>query len=221
MIVYEHTFPVSAIIMSLAAALLLGTFTAWKFMPRNWGNAGVLTLYVLSLLGIGWSLLLPGFKNSVSQLLKPRFIIALDTSRSMTLSPTPDVPSRWSTAQEALKRPWLQALSAECQVEIYPFASEVGENLPLSKVAALKPEGAGTALRDTLKQIADRNAGLNVAGLLLLSDGVDTREALDDWAAAERPFPIHTMRLEPPGGWQQEPDLRIDAVTTSRRVTVG
>lgn len=221
MIVYEHTFPVSAIVMSLAAALLLGAFTAWKFMPRNWGNAGVFAFYFLSLLGIGWCLLLPGFKNSVSQLLKPRFIIALDTSRSMTLSPTPDVPSRWSTAQEALKRPWLQAVSAECQVEIYPFSSEVGENLPLAKATALKPEGTATALRDTLKQIADHNAGLNVAGLLLLSDGFDTREALDDWAGAERPFPIHTMRLEPPGGWQQEPDLRIDAVTTSRRVTVG
>ena len=34
-------------------------------------------------------------------------------------------------------------------------------------------------------------------------------------------FPIHTLRLEPPGGWQQEPDLRIDAVTAARRVTVG
>ncbi len=55
----------------------------------------------------------------------------------------------------------------------------------------------------------------------MLSDGSDTSEALDDWASTSRPFPIHTLRLEPPGGWKQEPDLRIDSVTTSRRVTVG
>ena len=83
------------------------------------------------------------------------------------------------------------------------------------KAEALQPDGTATRLRDALKKIADRTAGLNVAGMLLLSDGADTREALDDWAGAERPFPIHTLRLEPPGGWQQEPDLRIDAVTTS------
>jgi len=55
----------------------------------------------------------------------------------------------------------------------------------------------------------------------VLSDGADTQEALDDWAGSERPFPIYTLRVEPAGGWQQEPDLRIDSVTTSRRVTVG
>ena len=221
MTVYEHTFPVSAIIIALAAAVVLGAITAWRYLPRRTPNVVLFFLYVLILLAMGWCLLLPGFKNAVSQLRKPRFLIALDTSQSMTLTPTKDVPSRWDTAQAALKQPWLQALAGECEIEIFPFAAEVGENLPLSKATALKPEGTATRLRDTLKKIADRSAGLNVAGLLLLSDGADTREALDDWTGAERPFPIYTLRPEPPGGWQQEPDLRIDAVTTSRRVTVG
>ena len=128
---------------------------------------------------------------------------------------------RWDTAREALKQSWLKAVADECDVEIFPFSAEVDETLPLAKVAELKPEGTATRLRDALKKIAERSAGLNVAGLLLLSDGLDTRETLDDWAATERPFPVYTLRLEPPDGWQKEPDLRIDAVTTSRRVTVG
>ncbi|MEA3212669.1 MAG: hypothetical protein QOE70_5726 [Chthoniobacter sp.] len=221
MTVYEHTFPVWAIIVTLAAAVLLGALTAWKFLPRRPLNAALFALYVLILLAMSWCLLMPGYKNAVTQLRKPRFLIALDTSQSMALSPTKDVPSRWDTAQETLKQPWLQALANECEIELYPFSSEVGENLPLAKVSALKPEGTATRLRDALKRIADRSAGLNVAGLLLLSDGADTREALDDWTGSERPFPVFTLRPEPPGGWQQEPDLRIDAVTTSRRVTVG
>jgi len=221
MIVYEHTFPVSAILIALLSAFVLGGLAVWRFLPRNLGNIAIFVLYTLSLLGVGWCLLLPGYKNSVTQLLKPRFIIALDTSRSMTLSPSPDVPTRWATAQEALKQPWISSLGAECQIEVYPFTSQLGENVPVSKAGDIKPDGTATALRDALKQIADRNAGLNVAGMLLLSDGADTREALDDWAGGERPFPVHTLRLEPPGGWQQEPDLRIDAVTASRRVTIG
>jgi len=221
MTVYEHTFPVSAIVIALILAVIFGGFTTWKFLPRRGMNAVLFLCYVLVLLGMGWCLLMPGYKNAVTQLRKPRFLIALDTSQSMTLTATKDTPTRWDRAQEALKQPWLQSLSGDCDIEIYPFASEVGENVALSKVAGLKPDGTSTRLRDTLKKIADRSAGLNIAGLLLLSDGTDTREALDDWTGTERPFPVFTMRPEPPGGWQQEPDLRLDAVTTSKRVTVG
>ena len=221
MIVYEHTFPVPAIVTALATALILGAFTAWKFLPRRLLNGVIFLLYTLVLLGMGWCLLLPGLKNALTQLRKPRFFIALDTSQSMTLTPSPDVPSRWATAQEALKRPWLEALSGECEIEIFPFASELGENVSLANVAGLKPDGTATRLREALKKIADRSAGLNIAGMLLLSDGADTSEALDDWTGTARPFPVYTLRPEPPGGWKQDPDLRIDSVTASRRVTIG
>ena len=221
MIVFEHTFPLQAMIALLVTALILGAFTAWKFLPHRLLNFVLFLLYALILLGTGWCLLLPGYKNALTQLRKPRFIVALDTSQSMTLTPSPDVPTRWATAQEALKRPWLSLLAADCDIEIFPFASELGENVAPANVASLKPDGTATRLRDALKKIADRSAGLNVAGMLLLSDGADTGEALDDWAGGARPFPIYTLRPEPPGGWKQDPDLRIDAVTTSRRVTVG
>ena len=221
MTVYEHTFPVWMIVAALAAAVLAGGFSAWRFLPHRGVNAGLFALYTAVVLAMAWCLLMPGQKSAVTQLRKPRFLVALDTSQSMTLTPSKDVPSRWKTAQDALQMPWLKAVAGECEVEIYPFSSEVSENQPLAQVQALQPEGTATRLRDTLKKIAERSAGLNVAGMVLLSDGADTREALDDWAGGERPFPIYTLRLEPPGGWQQEPDLRIDAVTTSRRVTVG
>ena len=221
MTVYEHTFPVWLIVLALIAALGAGGVSAWLYLPRTRAMAGLFALYLALVSGLAWCLLMPGLKSGVTQLRKPRFLVALDTSQSMTLAASKQAPSRWAAAQAALQQPWLQALMSECDVEIYPFSSEVGENLPLGKIAALRPDGTATRLRDALKTIADRSAGLNVAGLLLLSDGEDTREALDDWAGAERPFPIYTVRLEAPGGWQQEPDLRIDAVTTPVRVTVG
>ncbi len=221
MTVYEHTYPVWLLILTLLAAVAVGAFSVWKFLPRRWFSLGMLGVYIVVMLGMAWCLLMPGHKSAVTQLRKPRFIIALDTSQSMTLTPEKGVPSRWDTAIAALKEPWLQSLAGECDVEIYPFSAEVGENIPLAKAEALKADGTSTRLRDALKKIADRTAGLNVAGLLVLSDGEDTREALDDWTSTQRSFPIYTLRPEKPGGWQQEPDLRIDQVTTSRRVTVG
>jgi hypothetical protein len=173
MIVYEHTFPTWLIVVALALALGLGAFSAWKYLPRRPLNAVLFLVYALAMLGMAWCLLMPGTKTDVTELRKPRFLIALDTSQSMALTPSPNVPSRWATAQEALKQPWLQAMAGECEVEIYPFSTDVSENLPLAKAQALTPKGSATRLRDALKKIADRSAGLNVAGMLVLSDGAD------------------------------------------------
>jgi len=219
--IYEHTFSTPAIALALLTALLLGAFSFWRFLPRSKSGAGLLALYLLTLLGVGWCLFLPTKKNVVTQLIKPRFLIALDTSKSMSLSPAQGLPDRWTKAIEALKRPWLEKIGEECEIEIYPFSSDLGDSVPLATALELKPQGNTTLLRNSLKQLADRFAGLNVAGMLLLSDGLDTHEVLDDWAEVERPFPVYTVRLEPPGGWQQEPDLHLDSLTTARRVSVG
>jgi Putative glutamine amidotransferase len=221
MIVLEHTFPLWAIVLIITLALVLGLFTAWRFLQRRVINAVLVFFYVLILAGMTWCMLLPGLRNTFTQVRKPRFIVALDTSQSMALTPAPEVPSRWKVAQEALKRPWFSALAGECEVEFFPFDVELSENTPISEAESLKPKGAATRLRQALKKIAEHSAGLNVAGMLLLSDGTDTGEALDDWAGVAQPFPVYTLRLEPPGGWKQDPDVRIDSVTTSRRVTLG
>ncbi len=221
MTVYEHTVPTGLLVIAIILAVLAGAYSAWRFLPRNVGNIVLASLYLTVLAIVAWCLLLPGRKDAVTQLLKPRFVVALDTSRSMTLSPTGESTDRWTTAGQALKQPWTKVLGAECEIDVFPFSSRTGESVALGDVGALAPEGKATLLRDGLKLIADRYSGLNVAGGLLLSDGIDTREAFDDWAGDERPFPFHTVRLEEPGEWQKEPDLRIDAVTTARRVTVG
>ena len=221
MIVFEHTFPLWALVSLLALALVLGVFTAWRFLQRRLLNGVLVLFYILVLGGMAWCMLLPGIRNTFTQVRKPRFLIALDTSQSMALTPAPEVPSRWNVAQEALKRPWLGRLAAECEVEFFPFDVGLTENSPLAEAGLLQPTGAATRLRHALKKIAERSAGTDVAGMVLLSDGTDTGEALDDWAGVAQSFPVYTLRLEPPGGWKQDPDVRIDAVTTSRRVTLG
>ena len=72
MIVYEHSFPVSVILLALLAALLAGGLSAWRYLPRRALNAFLFALYVVILLGVGWCLLLPGHKDSVTQLIEPK-----------------------------------------------------------------------------------------------------------------------------------------------------
>lgn len=221
MIVFEHTFPFWVIVSGVGVALLFGVFSAALWLQRRAVSVALVLLHILVIAGTTWCLSLPGIRNTFTQVRKPRFIVALDTSQSMALAPGPNVPSRWSAAQEALMRPWLSRVAGECDVEFFHFNAELSENTPLSAARTLSPDGASTRLRNTLKKLADHSAGLNVAGMLLLSDGADTSEASDGWAATPQPFPVYTLRPEPPGGWRQDPDLRVDAVTTSLRVTVG
>lgn len=217
---FEHTVPLVLLVLAVTAALGCGIISAVRFLPRNAGNALIGVLYLGAVFLLAWCLLMPGRKESVTRMLKPRFVIALDTSRSMTLGPSEDGPDRWRTARQALELPWVQAVAADCEIVVVPFDSRTREGVPLAEVAGLQPEGDATQLRDGLRQIARRFAGVNLAGVLLLSDGIDTREAFDEWALDERPFPVHTVRLEPDVAWAQEPDLRIDGVDTPRRVTV-
>lgn len=221
MIVFEHTFPLWAVITVLTVSVVLGVFTAWRFLPRRAMNGVLVFFYVLVLAGMAWCILQPGLRNTITQVRKPRFIVALDTSQSMTLSPSSEVPTRWTTALSALSQPWVSALASECEIEFLHFDTDLYENTPISEARSLKPDGAATRIRISMKKIADHAAGLNIAGLLLLSDGADTAEALDDWAGIIQPFPVYTLRPEPAGGWKLDPDLRVDSATTARRVTLG
>jgi len=217
----EHTVPAGLIVAALALALVAAGFSAWRFLPRNPGNAALAVFHALTLGLLAWCLLMPGRKDAVTRLLKPRFLVVLDTSRSMALDPPGAVPGRWTVAQDALAKPWTESLAAECELEVCPLGDTLREALPVDDARSLTPNDRSTRLREGLKQLAERYAGLNVAGALLLSDGVDTREASDAWASDPRPFPVFTARLEPPGIWRKTPALRIDSVTTARRVTVG
>jgi hypothetical protein len=220
MIVYEHNAATFLIWMGVLVAIGIAMFSTWYFVQRNPRMVAIAALRALFVALLAWCLFMPGRKEVLTRTQKPRFVVMLDASRSMRLSPTPEIPDRWTAAQDVLAMDWTTTVGAECDIEAYAFANDVGPVLALAEARALEPDGASTLLRDALKRITARYAGLNVAGALLLSDGMDTREAVDDWASEQRPFPIYTVRLEPESGWEVEPDVRIDAVTTPRRVTV-
>lgn len=221
MIVFEHSMRSVMIWIGVIAAVTAAAYSYWCFVRKDFPTAAMAVVRLLFFLLLAWCLFMPGLKRVLTQMLKPRFIVAIDTSNSMLLRPSEDVSNRWFEAMQALDQPWTKIVAAECEVDTYAFATDVGPRLSPGAARALAPQGASTLLRDALERITGRYAGLDVTGCLLLTDGIDTREAVDDWASEARPFPIHTVLLEPQTAWAVEPDVRIDTVNTPRRVTVG
>ncbi len=221
-ILFEHAAPAPAIGIALlaAAALAAGSF-ALNVRARRL-RLGLLCLRLAFLALLGWCLLLPMARRVESNAVRPHFIVALDTSASMAQPPSaPGTPTRWATAVRLLKQGWLRGLEADCTVDVFGF--DVRPSVPLtpSGVSRLKPEGRGTHLRDSLSGILDRFRGQDVAGMVLLTDAIDTREVNDAWTQTKWPCPIYTVRLEPPGSVALEPDVRVEAVNTPRRAVAG
>ena len=220
-VIFEHSVATAFLAAGLLAALAVAVLSGLWGLPRSRLGFVLILSRVVFILLIAWCLLLPLRRQILTENLKPHFLIALDTSASMAQSPAPRSDSRWATACRLLRQRWLGKLEQTCQVEIFPFDSDVGAPVTAGRFPGLSPSGPSTLLRASLRKIADRYRGQPVAGLLLLSDGLDTREVEDAWAQESFPCPVYTVRLEPPGAWGVEPDVVVETVNTTRRVVVG
>lgn len=220
-LLFEHSLPASAIILGLIVSVLIALFTFWRYLPRDRGMLLLALLRVVFFLLLGWCLFRPMEKRRQNEQLKPRFLVVTDTSASMALVPQKAIPKRWDVVQEILKQPWTSEMALKAELDGYTFDSSISSKLSVKELLALEPKGQGTRLRDSLQQIADRYRGQPLAGILLLTDGLDTREVGEDWAAGTWPAPIYTVRLEPPDSWEETPDVRVMRVDTPRRVVAG
>ena len=117
MVIYEHTVPAVAIVAGVGVAVVVSLAGYWLYTKRDWAMAAMMALRVSFLALLAWCLFLPG--NRVVQTLqqKSRFVVLIDKSRSMTLTPAKEVTNRWQLAQAALQKPWVAAMAGKCDVE--------------------------------------------------------------------------------------------------------
>lgn len=220
-ITWEHATPRWLFVLVGLIAFVSAAYSFIRYVPRQWVTLVLAVLRVIFFFLLGWCLLLPSRKEATSELIKPRFVVALDSSASMAMSPTSSIPTRWSVAQDVLKMPWRQSVVAQCDVDVYPFAESLGEKIELSKAEKVEPVGQGTRLHSAMAGVVERYQGQPLAGVLLLSDGLDTRETTDEWVGMNWPCPVYSVRLEPDGIWEREVDVAVDSVETPARVIVG
>lgn len=221
MIIYDHMVPTVAIVTGVIAALAVSFAGYWIYVKRDFGMACMVFLRSLFFMLLGWCLLMPGEKTVETQHMKSRFLVLIDKSSSMTMTPVKDATNRWQVAQSVMQLPWVSNMKNKCDLDIYSFAGDVSPKLSVEECAALQPDGTSSLLRDALKKTVGRYSGMDVTGCLLLTDGLDTREAFNEWSHEKRPFPIFSIPLEKDAIWEEEPDIRIEALSTPQRVTVG
>lgn len=219
--IYEHTAPAAALGMGVGVAALALLLAVWRWPGWTWLHTGLAIIRIAFFCLLGWCLLMPAAREDQREIVRPRFVLMLDTSSSMTNTPSPSIPSRHITARNLLTQDWVRAVASLATLDLYTFDRELSARLNPAAASEQPSTGQSTALRDSLASLIDRLRGQDVTGALLLSDGLDTRESSLLWTRQTWPFPIHTVRLEPPAEWALPPDVRVDAIDTPNRVTVG
>ncbi|NLL83397.1 MAG: hypothetical protein GX230_04045 [Lentisphaerae bacterium] len=218
---YEYTIPLLLLWIGFAVGVVWSVYGFARHLPKTAAGVAILCLRLAFLALLFWVMLLPGVRRSTVEKLRPRFLVLLDTSASMQQNHDPtSAESRWQKGQEFLKMGWTKIVRARCQVEVYPFAAELGVPLTIEQAAELTAEGGATHLNASLTRLFERSRGQELAGVLVLSDGVDTRERHHAWADGPWPAPIFVAELEVPEEVEELPDVRVEAVDTQRRAIV-
>ena len=221
--IFEHIAPGWLLASAFLAASGFAAFLAWRFLPRNGVSLAIAGARLVFLLTLFWILLLPGRKRSLTEIVKPRFLVLLDTSASMaqTADDSPAYANRWEAARAMLGSGGVKRIAERCLVEVYPFQGDIGTPHSLEQVAALTPDGRSSRLNLSLTRLFERLRGQTVAGVLMLTDGLDTREKNDLWASSSWKAPVYTVRLEKPGAREERPDRRVENVDTPHRAIAG
>ncbi len=220
-ITFDYTPPLPVVAGGLILALLLCLLFFHLYLPRSAPSWTILAVRILFLALLGWVILLPHIEERYTEQIRQNFVVVLDRSLSMTLTPAETVPSRWDVANEFLQQPWVRHLQREYAVDFYLFGGEVESVARVQGLRDASPTADSTRLRDALHGLTERYRGQDVAGLILLSDGLDTREADDSWAVGPWNFPLFVADLEEAATWEVEPDVRVENIIAQRRVMVG
>lgn len=220
-IIYEHNAPLWFIVAAGIVSVLWLIFFFLRYMPMRLPNAALFALRILFLLVLFWCLLQPLWRKILKKSVNPYFLVAVDTSKSMGLEPEDEAPTRWETVQSVLRQEWPEYLGARCNLALHPFAEELDSKIYFDDFAELAPDGETTLLRDSLRKLINRYKGHNIAGILLLSDGLDSREVFKHWTEEPWPAPIYTVRPEASGLWKMEPDVHLETIKTPRKVSRG
>ena len=163
-------WPFVAVVATAVTAL-----TIWAYLPRlragtgsrRWVAFGLrMIAIVIAFLGaLRPSINLPEKKKQPAAL-----IFLLDRSKSLELNDEVNGQSRWQVAVKALQeaRKSVSDRLKDLEIKEYLFDSELHEEKADEKA---KPDGRETALGTNLLEAVKRQVGLNVATIVLISDG--------------------------------------------------
>ena len=210
------------IFWALAACVLVFTGLTFRGLLRDPERLRAALLAILrcsSAILMAWIVLQPQFRRRESLAERPLVGVLVDASQSMN-----DGPS--ATPRGAMAREWLDSAAFRkaretCDLRYFSFDQNLSETVP----GELTFNGTESAINRALDEWTRRYGRENAAGIVLLSDGLDTSGG----PPVSLGLPCWVMEMEPPGPtatarvaiWQVEPPRRpVAGAETSVRVVL-
>ncbi len=200
----------------LGGGLAIFAGTAW-FSYRRCGMTlhKQLLLWTMRMVGVAivaWLILQPERRNISTEAEMPVLAVVLDVSASMTEDPARSGRTRAERAAEFLNSSMFKRSSERYRLKYFEMADDATE-LSLPEPDKIEFTGAKSQIGTGLNSVGQRLRAENVAGIILLSDGLDQSTA--ELTPRTRSVPILTLELEPPMTTGQEPlpDAYIDDVS--------
>ena len=166
-------------------------------------------------LALVFLLLDPRWTRQSEQVEPGRIVALIDQSASMSLPAagwdTSAAPSRFKTAIELSSR-FKAGVESRGGDYIEIFFSG---GLLAAAADSVEPDGQGTRLHQSLRDVSDRFEGENLSALVLISDGVDTEEQLIRRALPK--VPVYTVGV---GDTAAPEDVRIKDISYSSIVRI-
>jgi uncharacterized membrane protein len=196
----------------IAAVLFLSYFTARRRSNR-WLRTALAALRWFAIAGVFLCLFDPEWVDTIKHQQKARLAVLLDTSRSMSIK---DVPQeRLVEGKNWLQQKFASQVPDNVAVQYFTFNQVLG---PLASFDAANPGGEATALADSLEAVLNLPNDDPLAGVILVSDGIESGRR--DPVAAARYFrrkgvPIHTFTT---GTTNEMQDIVVENVQVKRAV---
>jgi uncharacterized membrane protein len=136
--------------------------------------------------------------------------VLVDDSGSMNSAEKPGSPTRREQAVAALSSGVLEAIAQRSDLRLFSFSDRA---LPVDSLQALAGGAPSTRIGDALDTVTQMAASLPVAAVVLVTDGADTADTLNEAALARLAttgIPVHTVGVGPE---KPENDLEIVQVS--------
>jgi len=178
-IIFDPVLPLW-LIVPIIAAVGYAAWRTYRDCPLTARQRWILwALRMAAVLILAWLLLLARDRSTVVTKEQPVLVVAVDVSASMTDNPGRFKQTRRDRAVSFLSSGKTEALADRYRIVRYSIGAELEEGLP--DAADLRFNAPRSHLGTCLNRIVDRMRAENLAGIVLLSDGLDQ--------SGERPTP--------------------------------
>jgi hypothetical protein len=206
-------FQVEYVVLTAALLSVAGMLLAWRAAARcrPFRRLTIVVLRGLALAGFGWLALNPGRWERETTGYDKEWVLMVDRSRSMA---TADVAgrSRWTEARRLAGKA-VTASGRRDHVSVQVFAGQA-ETMTIDGMASGKPDGELTDIVTSGRALLARyrSGARRLSGVVLLSDGRQTRPAAVTDLAAESRAQQAPFYVIPLGGDVPRKDVSLSVI---------